>query len=80
LGWEKVTFQKPNEPREEARLGQYRLYFLDSVAEDQLISASLEFEAANDDDAIRVADGLRDARHAELWSGPRKLKIWDVQL
>jgi hypothetical protein len=55
---------------------QYRLYFLQSV--ERLISYSHEFEAEDDERAIRIAEGWREGRRAELWEGARKLKSWDA--
>jgi hypothetical protein len=60
----------------DAPLTQYRLYFLHSV--ERLISFSHEFEAESDERAIRIAEGWREGRRAELWSGARKLKSWDA--
>jgi hypothetical protein len=57
-----------------APMGQYRLYFLDSI--DRLISHSHEFEAVDDESAIRMADELRESCPVELWRGTRKLKVW----
>jgi hypothetical protein len=59
-----------------APLTQYRLYFLHSV--ERLISFSHEFEADDDERAIRIAEGWREGRRAELWSGARKLKSWEA--
>ena len=56
-------------------LTQYRLYFLHSV--ERLISFSHEFEAEDDEHAIRIAESWREGRRAELWSGARKIKSWD---
>lgn len=55
-------------------MGQYRLYYLDSV--DRLISGSFEFEAADDEAAAQLAEHVREGRAAELWCGERKLKVW----
>jgi hypothetical protein len=55
-------------------MGQYRLYYLDSV--DRLISKSFEFEAADDAAAMRLAEGFREKRPAELWREGEKLKSW----
>ena len=44
---------------------------------EQLISYSHEFEADDDDHAIHIAEGWREGRRAELWSGSRKLKSWE---
>jgi hypothetical protein len=55
-------------------LTQYRLYFLDSV--DKHITYSHEFEAESDERAIRIAEGWREGRAAELWAGARKLESW----
>ena len=57
-------------------LTQYRLYFLHSV--EHLISYSHEFEANDDEQAIRIAEGWREGRRAELWTGARKLRSWDA--
>jgi hypothetical protein len=57
-------------------LAQYRLYFLQGV--NRHISYSHEFEAENDERAIRIAEGWREGRGAELWSGSRKLKSWEA--
>jgi len=54
---------------------QYRLYFLESV--DSLISYSHEFEAEDDDEAIRISEAWQEGRRAELWCGSRKVKAWD---
>ena len=52
---------------------QYRLYFLDGAGH---ISKSHEFFAANEDAAIRIAEGWREGRAMELWSRDRKVKSW----
>ena len=59
-------------------LVQYRLYFLESV--DGLISYSHEFEADCDELAVPIAEGWRQNRRAELWTGARKVKTWDQAL
>lgn len=63
------------EPFKGPPLVQYRLYFLQSV--ERLISYSHEFEAEDDEQAMAIAEGWRDGRRAELWSGARKIKSWD---
>lgn len=55
---------------------QYRLYFMQSV--DRLISFSHEFEAESDSKAIRIAEGWREGRRAELWAGSRKVQAWEA--
>lgn len=55
---------------------QYRLYFLESV--ERRISYSHEFEAEDDEHAIRTAEAWREGRPAELWAGARKIKTWDA--
>jgi hypothetical protein len=69
-----VQYHKALRRRGGAHLIQYRLYYLDSV--DRLISRSFEFEAEDDETAIRLAETYRDGKHAELWTGTRKLKVW----
>jgi len=56
-------------------LAQYRLYFLHP--DDRRITYSHEFEAENDERAIRIAEGWREGRGAELWCGSRKLSSWE---
>jgi hypothetical protein len=70
--------QRAGDRRTQGRppLRQYRLYFLQSV--ERLISYSHEYEAADDERAIRIAEGWREGRPAELWEGARKLKSWDA--
>lgn len=55
---------------------QYRLYFLHES--DNGISLSHEFEAENDERAVRTAEAWREGRRAELWSGARMIRSWDV--
>jgi len=70
-----VQFERPFGPTSPAGpTNQYRLYFLDSV--DGLISSVFEFEAPDDEAAVRLADDYREGRDAELWSGVRKLEAW----
>lgn len=70
-----MQFQHPSGPTSPAGpMNQYRLYFLDSV--DGLISSVFEFEAADDEAALRLADDYCQGRDAELWSGVRKLETW----
>lgn len=56
-------------------LVQYRLYFLHRS--DGRITFSHEFEASDDERAIRIAEGWREGRGAELWTGARKLRSWE---
>jgi hypothetical protein len=58
-------------------LSQYRLYFLHSV--ERHITYSHEFEAEDDEHAIRVAESWREGRRAELWTGARKVKSWEAE-
>ena len=46
--------------------------------DDARISHSHEFEAESDERAVRIAEGWREGRRAELWAGARKLKSWDA--
>ncbi|MGE5564132.1 MAG: hypothetical protein ACM3ZV_12640 [Bacillota bacterium] len=55
---------------------QYRLYFLH--AGDRHITHSHEFEAGDDERAVRIAEGWREGRAAELWSGARMLRSWEA--
>ena len=62
----------PGEPP----LTQYRLYFMHGA--ERRITYSHEFEAESDERAIRISEGWREGRRAELWSGSRKLRSWDA--
>ena len=55
---------------------QYRLYFMHGP--DRRITYSHEFEAESEERALRIAEGWREGRGAELWEGDRKLKSWDA--
>ena len=57
-------------------LTQYRLYFLRDGNDH--ISRAHEFEAEDDASAIRISEGWREGRRAELWAGPRKIKSWEA--
>lgn len=66
----------PKAPRPRTgKLQQYRLYFLEGIG--SLISYSHEFEAEDDDHAIRISEAWREGRRAELWCGSRKVKGWE---
>jgi hypothetical protein len=51
------------------------LSFLEGV--ESLISYSHEFEAEDDDRAVRISEAWREGRRAELWCGADKVKAWD---
>jgi hypothetical protein len=73
-----VEYDGPRRPAKGPGTGalrQYRLYFLEGV--DSLISYSHEFEADDDDHAVRISEAWREGRRAELWCGARKVKVWD---
>lgn len=53
---------------------QYRLYFLDGVGH---IEKAHEFEAKDDEAAIKIAEGWREGRKVELWRGKLRVKRWD---
>jgi hypothetical protein len=57
-------------------LRYYRLYFLDRFSGH--IDHFREFEAADDDAALLVAEGWQEDRPMELWNRHRKLKHWDA--
>jgi hypothetical protein len=57
-------------------LAQYRLYFMHGA--ERRITYSHEFEAESDERAIRIAEGWREGRRAELWGGSRKIRSWDT--
>ena len=72
-----LEIRKPE--RNRALLGQYRLYFLDSPAADQLIADSYEFEAASDGAAIQLAEAKGEGRPIELWRGALQLRSWNSE-
>ena len=54
----------------------YRLYFLDRF--NGHIDHFREFEAEQDNGALRIAESWRENGPMELWNRQRKLKHWDV--
>jgi len=60
--------------RSDEPLQQYRLYFLESF--DRLISYSHEFEARDDEHAVKISEAWLEGRRAELWNGTRKVRKW----
>ena len=52
----------------------YRLYFMGSGTK---IDRFHQFEAPDDEAAIRRAEMLHGARAMELWDGPRFVERWD---
>ena len=67
--------KRPSNP-DKTPLTQYRLYFLRDSGDH--ISRAHEFEAENDDSAVRISEGWREGRRAELWAGGRKIRYWDA--
>jgi hypothetical protein len=68
---------RPYQPRRARRPGeppqtQYRLYFRHDTGDH--FSRSHEFEANDDDHAVRIARSWLEGRRAELWCGTRRLK------
>jgi hypothetical protein len=63
----------PIPPRSTGGL-EYRMYFLDGAGHIEKVH---EFEARDDDHAIKLANGLRENRRIELWQGSRLLLHWD---
>jgi hypothetical protein len=54
----------------------YRLYFMDRFSGH--IDHFREFEAADDDAALAIAERWREDRPMELWNLERKLRRWVV--
>lgn len=59
-----------------ARVGQYRLYFIDRGSGH--IETSREFLADDDAAATALALELRNGQPMELWSRDRKVKRWEA--
>lgn len=53
---------------------EYRLYFFDGSG--RIASPPYEFEAPNDETAIRIAEAWREGRSIELWNRDRKVYCW----
>jgi hypothetical protein len=53
---------------------QYRIYFIDGAG--GLARAPHEFTAADDDDAVRIAEAWREGRRMELWQYGRRIRCW----
>jgi hypothetical protein len=56
-------------------MAYYRLYFMRRF--DGHIDQFREFEAADDEAAIGLAEGWRTPQPMELWNLHRKLRRWD---
>lgn len=71
-----MHFVPPPKPPSGPKPGElsYRLYFLDGVG--RRIVSSHEFFAANDEDALKIAESWREGRKVELWERGRIVKIW----
>lgn len=52
----------------------YRMFILDG--DGRRITSSHEFFAANDEQAIAIAEAWRDGRKIELWQRARVVKVW----
>lgn len=59
------------------RMADYRLYFMDRFSGH--IEQRREFFAADNDEAIRIAEGWSTGQAMELWSGDHKLKRWEAE-
>lgn len=53
---------------------QYRIYFFDGAG--QIAVAPYEFEAPDDETAMRIAEAWREGRTIELWNRERKVRCW----
>jgi hypothetical protein len=56
-------------------VGFYRLFFFDGAAH---IERSHEFEAPEDETAIRISEAWQEGRRMELWQRERRVKVWDA--
>ena len=54
-------------------MGFYRLFLFDGAAH---IERAHEFEAPDDEAAIRISEAWREGRGMELWQRDRRLKVW----
>lgn len=54
---------------------QYRLFFLDGLGH---FEKAHEFEAENDEAAIRISESWREGRRMELWHLHRRLRQWHI--
>ncbi|HEY8591460.1 MAG TPA: hypothetical protein VIL42_01190 [Sphingomicrobium sp.] len=73
MGVERGSGPQPS-PAVEPQRNQYRLYFLQGLG--GRILHSHEFEAESDERALGLAQGWREGRRTELWTGARKLGAW----
>ena len=53
---------------------EYRLFFFDGARH---IEKAHEFEAENDEAALKISEGWREGHHMELWHRDRRVKLWD---
>lgn len=52
----------------------YRLYFFDGAAHIERVH---EFEAKDDEAAVRISESWREGRRMELWHRDQRVKVWD---
>ena len=52
---------------------EFRLFFFDGACH---IEKAHEFEAENDEAAIKISEGWREGRRAELWHRDRRVMVW----
>ncbi|MGN6057191.1 MAG: hypothetical protein ACTHOI_01220 [Sphingomicrobium sp.] len=59
------------------QMAGYRLYFMDRFSGH--IEHRREFVAADDAEAVAIADGWSTGQPMELWLGDHKLKRWEAE-
>jgi hypothetical protein len=52
---------------------EYRLFFFDGARH---IEKAHEFEAENDEAAIKISEVWREGRRMELWHRDRRVMLW----
>jgi hypothetical protein len=54
---------------------QYRLFFFDALGR---LTHAHEFEAPDDDQALRIAKAWQEGRSMELWCRDRRVRRWQA--
>jgi len=67
-----ATWNESQQPGAEVQW--YRLFFFDRAGH---IEKAHEFEGADDEAAVRIAQGWREGRRMELWQRDRRVRRWE---
>ena len=72
-----MQFNPPPPPRpKRSGMKDYRIFFRNPA--DRRITRAFEFQAKDDEAAVRIAEGWREGRAIELWNESQFVRGWDA--